>query len=162
MRTLPATPAALLDTRASHRQARPGGGAHSTRASRQARSGQPPPSPGTDNKKEGRSIVTSPPGWYDNAPTLSRRGCAARKTAGALPPSRLPARSALNGRHWRPAPPTSFLKKGCYVPVGRCPTADRAGRREDQKLFVLLSRPWRGHRRSSFSMRAWQPGVSVP
>ena len=31
------------------------------------------------NKKEGRSIVYSPAGWYDNAPTLSRRGCAALK-----------------------------------------------------------------------------------
>ena len=33
----------------------------------------------TSNKKEGRSIVHSPAGWYDNAPTLSHRGCAARK-----------------------------------------------------------------------------------
>ena len=31
------------------------------------------------NKKEGRSIVYSPAGWYDNAPTLFSRGCAARK-----------------------------------------------------------------------------------
>ena len=38
------------------------------------------------NKKEGRSIVYSPSGWYDNAPTLLRRGCAALKAAGALPP----------------------------------------------------------------------------
>src|SRR5699024_4069652 len=67
--------------------------ASSDRPSRQARPGGGPcqicatgamgaaPSPGTGNKKEGRSIVTSPAGWYDNAPTLSRRGCAALKVA---------------------------------------------------------------------------------
>ena len=37
------------------------------------------------NKKEGRSIVYSPTGWYDNAPSLSRRGCAALKVVGPCP-----------------------------------------------------------------------------
>ena len=39
------------------------------------------PSPEAGNKKEGRSIVYSPSGWYDNAPTLLRCGCAAFKAA---------------------------------------------------------------------------------
>ena len=50
-------------------------------------------------------------------------------------PSRLTALS----KRWCPpgtSAPASFLKKGCYVPVGRCPTADRVGRREEQKLYV--------------------------
>ena len=38
------------------------------------------------NKKAGRSIVYSPSGWYDNAPSLSRRGCAALKVVGGGPP----------------------------------------------------------------------------
>ena len=46
------------------------------------------PSAEASNKKEGRSIVYSPPGWYDNAPTLSRRGCAALKAAGLRPATR--------------------------------------------------------------------------
>ena len=40
------------------------------------------------NKKKGRSIVYSPSGWYDNAPTLFSRGCAARKAAGLCPATR--------------------------------------------------------------------------
>ena len=44
------------------------------------------PSAKPNNKKKGRSIVYSPTGWYDNAPTLLRRGFAALKAAGALPP----------------------------------------------------------------------------
>ena len=40
------------------------------------------------NKKEGRSIVYSPTGWYDNAPTLFSRGCAALKAAGLCPATR--------------------------------------------------------------------------
>ena len=49
---------------------RDGGGIHP---------GRPPSSAKTGSKKEGRSIVYSPAGWYDNAPTLSHRGCAALK-----------------------------------------------------------------------------------
>ena len=55
------------------------------RPSRQARPGVgctlggSPFSAESGNKKEGRSIVYSPAGWYDNAPTLLRCGCAALK-----------------------------------------------------------------------------------
>ena len=44
------------------------------------------PSPEGDNKKEGRSIVYSPAGWYDNAPTLLSRGSAARTAVGGRGP----------------------------------------------------------------------------
>ena len=47
-----------------------GGGPHPVRLPFYAESG---------NKKKGRSIVYSPSGWYDNAPSLLRRGCAALK-----------------------------------------------------------------------------------
>ena len=50
--------------------------------------GQSPPGAKAGNKKEGRSIVTSPAGWYDNAPTLLRHGCAALKAAGLCPATR--------------------------------------------------------------------------
>ena len=43
------------------------------------------PSAEAGNKKEGRSIVTSPAVWYDNAPTLSHGGCAALKVVGLCP-----------------------------------------------------------------------------
>ena len=42
---------------------------------------------------------------------------------------------ALNGAHWAPAPPkgggeTWLSLRGRYVPVGRCPAADRGGSRD--------------------------------
>ena len=51
-------------------------------------------------------------------------------------PSRLTALSSAGRCPPGTSAPASFLKKGCYVPVGRCPTADRVGRREEQKLYV--------------------------
>ena len=60
-----------------------------------------PSSAKSGNKKEGRSIVTSPTGWYDNAPTLFFSGCAADRVAGLSPCGRV-----------RP-PPLAFSCRGC-------------------------------------------------
>ena len=52
---------------------------------------------------------------------------------------------ALNGAHWAPAPPkgggeTWLSLRGRYVPVGRCPAADRGGSRDAGAVRRLRGR----------------------
>src|SRR5699024_5611494 len=69
--------------------------------------------------------------------------------------SRLPARSALNGAHWAPPPKgearlgfaqafggahTWLPLWGRYVPVGRCPAADRGGSRDAGTAAAVTER----------------------
>ena len=99
------------------RQARPGGYHKAFPAGERG-----PSSVRAGNKKEGRSIVYSPAGWYDNAPTLFCRGFAAFKVvelrstprklfekrllrpSGALPNSR-PSRQARRPKTFNVALP---------------------------------------------------------
>ena len=52
---------------------------------------------------------------------------------------------ALNGAHWAPAPPkgggeTWLSLRGRYVPVGRCPAADRGGSRDAGTAAAVTER----------------------
>ncbi len=75
----------------------------------------------------------------DSGGTPPGRKSASNRRLSALFLSSFPGCRPIRTRPWGPAPPpASLLKKGCYVPVGRCPTADRAGRREDRKLYICF------------------------
>ena len=77
-------------------------------------------------------------GWPSPSPTgaLSPAGSGdAAQWAAPITDRRGSGDQALNGAHWAPAPPkgggeTWLPLWGRYVPVGRCPAADRGGSRD--------------------------------
>ena len=76
------------------------------------------------------------------AAALPRAGKAqaTRRLSALFLSSFFPGCRPIRTRPWGPAPPpASLLKKGCYVPVGRCPTAGRAGQTRGPKTLYLLS-----------------------
>ena len=87
-------------------------------------------------------------GWPSPPPAgaLSPAGSGdAAQWAASITDRRGSGDQALNGAHWAPAPPkgggeTWLSLRGRYVPVGRCPAADRGGSRDAGTAAAVTER----------------------